>query len=116
MKKVNVHKDNLLEELQTNRENHREIYEEALEGYKDKVRAELENYLQRVENGDVLSIRVNLPRPEDHTDDYDRAIKMVQMSVDDELELTENEFAQYVMDDWGWKQSFTASTAMYTSS
>lgn len=113
MKKVKVRKEALLDELRENRSAHRRRYREALDGYKDKVRQELERYLKRVENGDVLDIRVRLPRPEDHSEDYDRAIKMVEMSVDEELELDEREFAELVMDDWGWKGQFLTSTAQY---
>ena len=39
---------------------------------------------------------------------------MAEMSVDDTLELTEDEFAMYVMDQWRWKQSFTDTTDRYT--
>lgn len=114
MRKVKVNKDELLSVLQENRASHREVYEKALEGYKDKVRAELENYLQRVENGDLIEVRVHLPKPEDHTEDYDRAIKMVNMSVDEELELDEAEFAELVMDDWGWKRQFMQMSQTYS--
>lgn len=45
--------------------------------------------------------------PEDHTDEYDQLLEMLAMSVDDEVELTAQEFAQYVRDDWSWKHQFT---------
>lgn len=113
MNKVKVRKDELLKELEHNRSEHRSRFERAVAGYSDKVREELEKYLERVKHGDVLEVRVSLPKPEDHSEDYDRAIKMVQMSVDENLELTEQEFAELVMDDWGWKRQFMTSTAYY---
>lgn len=132
MKEVNVRKDDLLEVLKENREKHYDLYEKALKGYKDKVREELndalerarervDEYLTKVEAGQVLDIslyvgpRANLPMPKEHTEDYDRAIKMVEMSVDDTLELTEVEFAELVMDDWGWKSQFIQTSTSYTS-
>ncbi len=51
--------------------------------------------------------------PEDHTRDYDRRIKMYEMDIDDTIEMTEQEFAQYVLDDWGWKQAWTTSNTAY---
>lgn len=113
MEKVRVNKQELLDVLQENRDAHEALYQRALDGYKDKVRAELENYLRRVEDGEVLRISVALPKPENHLDEYDRAIRMVEMSVDDVLELREKEFASLVMNDWGWMQQFLATTSYY---
>ncbi len=39
---------------------------------------------------------------------------MAEMSIDDTITLSEDEFAMYVMDQWRWKQSFTESTLVYT--
>jgi len=39
---------------------------------------------------------------------------MAMMSVEEVIELTEDEFAMYVMDQWSWKNSFTRTTTMYT--
>jgi hypothetical protein len=35
------------------------------------------------------------------------------METREEIELTEQEFAQYVMDDWSWKGQFTATNSAY---
>jgi hypothetical protein len=59
---------------------------------------------------------VSIPRPEDHTADYNRAIKMIEMHEGDTITLGEDEFAQLVMDDWAWKRQFLDSSAMYSLS
>lgn len=115
MEKVRVNKKQLLDVVMTNRKNHQDLYEAALEGYSQKVREELEHYLDRVKNGEVLQIAVILPKPENHLDDYNRAVRMIEMSVDAEIELKQNEFAQLVMDDWGWKRMFGETVTMYTA-
>jgi hypothetical protein len=114
MSMVTVKRDDLVAKLKTNRDGHRAIFEEALTGYKDKVVAELERHLQEVRAGKVRVIAVSLPEPSDHTRDYDRIISMCEMSVDEELELTQDEFASYVMDDWQWKRQFLSSNAGYS--
>lgn len=53
------------------------------------------------------------PMPVDHTDDYERAREMYTMSIDDVIELTENEFDQLVLDNWGWKGEFLRTTSAY---
>lgn len=114
MKSVKVKKDELLEVVSHNREGHRETFQQALEGYKAKVRAELEDYLRKIEDGMILAVRIALPKPEEHLDDYDRALTMIRMSVDDVIELNESDFASLVMDDWGWKGQFEATSVYYT--
>lgn len=46
---------------------------------------------------------LNILAPEDHTDEYDKAIGMLEMSVDDTVLITHDEYRQYVLDEWFWK-------------
>jgi hypothetical protein len=112
---VEVHKDELLEKLQRNRDNHRATFEKALEGYKRELYKELNYRISELTAGRVPNRHIQLPEPEDHTNDYDRVITMVEMSVSDTIKLTAQEFAQFVMDDWGWKQAFTNTSQRYIS-
>lgn len=92
------------------RKNHRSVFEEALEGYRNRLTAELERRVRDLRKGRRIDQYIGLPEPEDHTDDYDRILTMAEMSVAGTVDLTEDEFAMYVMDQWHWKQSFSAST------
>jgi hypothetical protein len=49
----------------------------------------------------------------DQTKDYDRVIRMLEMTVDEIITIGAVEFQQYVMDDWTWKEQFTASNSAY---
>jgi hypothetical protein len=51
-----------------------------------------------------------MPEPVDHTSDYDRVIAMLNMSVDSEIELDEDQFECFVLDQWGW-----SAKAMHTN-
>ena len=51
--------------------------------------------------------------PENHEDDFTRAIQMLEWEVGDEVMLAEDEFAQFVQDDWGWKQQFRTTGMAY---
>ena len=114
MKDVKVRRADLVEKLQENRASHRGIVEKAWAGYKSKVISELEKALERAKKGDKSHIFISLPMPEDHTKDYDRVITMFQMSVDTEIVLSEADFNNYVMDQWGWTGSFTTTNSTYT--
>lgn len=102
--------------LLSNRASHRAVFEEALEGYREAVVKELEEALVEAKKGQRRAFHSILVQPMDQTKEYDRVIKMLELSVDVQQFLTPVEFAQYVMDDWSWKQQFTASTVNYTKS
>lgn len=114
MNEVTVEKGALLEVLKKNREAHRGIFEKAQERYRERVLEELEKSLQDAQAGRHFRRHIELPEPEDHTGDYDRIIRMVEMSVKVDIELTQGEFATYVMDDWNWKRAWTTNTLAYT--
>ena len=113
MRTVTVNRDEFIQHVTKNRNSHRSVFEEALEGYRNRLTAELERRIRDLRRGREVDQYIGLPEPEDHTDDYDRILAMAEMSIDDTLELTEDEFAMYVMDQWRWKQSFSDSTALY---
>lgn len=110
---ITVKKDELLKELETNRNNHARDLEEAVAGYHQAVIRGLEHALADAREGKEYRTAIQLAEPEDHVADYDRVIKMVKMSVHDQLQVTETEFSQYVLDEWHWKGRFVATSAAY---
>lgn len=123
MRKVKVNKDELLVALKENREKHIREYQESVDGYKDMAIEEINRAMnrlkQRVEElraGEVMRLHAvgfDLEVPKNHQKDYDQVIKMVEMSVENELELSSDEFACYVMDDWEWKPDFERTSMSY---
>jgi hypothetical protein len=116
MEEVTIKKDEVLSVLKANRTNHRKIFEEALEGYKKKMIETLENSLADARAGKLTTLHISLPKPQDQTRDYDRAIKMLEMSIADSVTLSEQDFACYIQDDWMWKRQFLTSNAFYSGS
>ena len=113
MRIVTVNRDEFLLRVRKNRDSHRGVFEEALSGYRNRLLAEFERRVRDLQRGRHVNQYIGLPEPEDHTDDYDRILAMAEMSIEDSLELTEDEFGMYVMDQWRWKQSFSDSTDRY---
>lgn len=54
-----------------------------------------------------------LTYPENHLDDYDRVISMLEFSVADKVELTVTDFNAYVRNRWEWHRSFAGSNQAY---
>ena len=139
MRTVKVRKDELIEKLRSNREVHAADYKAACEGYAgqliEKVKAacrktfialdsrekELIGHIESQRFSELGSYtitisygaEVELRKPEDHTYDYDVALKMAEMEVEDIIELNQAEFQQFVMDDWAWKEEFNLTNRSY---
>ncbi len=111
---ITVDKLRLIEILEKNRDGHRRIFEEALVGWRERVLERVEELYQQAREGKLENAYLSLPRPEDHTRDYDRVIGMLQLDVNDQVELTASEYAMFVEDDWGWQKSFLLANADYS--
>lgn len=116
MKIITVSKSRLLDILKKNRENHRSVYEEAFAGYRNECIRVLEQNLKALKDGKKVVVQFYEQAPQDHTGDYDRVIRMLGMEVSDTVELDQQQFSNYVDDDWNWKQSWTVSNAKYAAS
>lgn len=112
---VACRKQDLLEALRANRENHRKDFELALQGWHDESIAALDKMKDDLGKGRRLDIMIHKPLPEDHTRDYDREIKKLEMCLDDHVIIPTQEFAHYVMDDWAWKQAWKMSNSSYVA-
>lgn len=116
LQSVRVSKQFLLKKLEANRTEHEKTYYEILEARHQKVIEALKAELKKAKIDKLYRPSFNLPLPENHTKDYDRAIGMLKASLDDEFELTGSEYDQYVNDDWSWKQMYTTVSGCYITS
>lgn len=112
---VTVKKDRLLTALQENRETHVDIFDKAQVAYRAAMIEELERGLAEAKAGKKIKRAFNLPLPEEHTDDFDTAIEMIDWEVGDEVELEHQEFEQYVLNKWRWAASFAGNTQSYVA-
>jgi uncharacterized protein YbgA (DUF1722 family) len=114
MKTVKVDKDKLLTTLKANREKHVAEYDEALENYKAAAVEVLAKRLKEARKGNIL-LHFDLPDPRKFEEDYDQAIEMVEWSLDDEIELMEQDFKAFVLNKWAWEQLFAGTTSIYNN-
>lgn len=123
-----VGRGTLIERLKEAREIHVEAYDEAVEGwirkYIEGLKKASEDCLQeakRAEAPDVTFKELKTPyldlpeRPLSHEGDYDEAITRYEMSLDDEIWLSNQDFNRYILDKWRWKGSFLDSVSSYAS-
>lgn len=140
---VEVDRKKLIETLETNKNRHVELYNEAIAGYKEaarsklkedgeRARQKLEKNLARVgeaiEDFDpdkphkftdyftlVEQVVMTLPVPKSYEAAYDAAIDIAKWDVNETMKLTFAEFNCFVRDEWDWKDNFLEVSNSYIS-
>ena len=118
MNSVKMNRKELLKIVKDNQKKHVAQYEESVADYKVAVVKLAKANLKLANTGDLAEIRKmknRIDAPQSYEDNYTRAIRMLELSVEDVIEIEEHIFNQLVLDEWGWKQQFTAMSAMYKS-
>jgi hypothetical protein len=113
MQEITVDKADLIEKIRANRDEHRSMFLKAQERYRDAMIAELDRALQEAREGKAIQRAFALPVPEDHTDDFDTAIEMLQWEQGDTVILVQRDFRCYVQNRWEWENSFLRNTGSY---
>ncbi len=113
---VKVDRDKLLQTLQENKAKHVAEYDEAVEEYRKQAEKALRKRAIEIRDGETLRKEIDdLPAPLSFAKDYDRAIAMVEWSTEGVLELDEQAFRAWVLDEWNWRGQFAGTTSLYNN-
>ena len=118
MRSVKINKKELLAIVRENKEKHVKEYNESVVDYKAaaiKVAAEHVELAKTGELAKIAKIRAMPSSPVSYEKEYDRAIRMLELSVEKEIEVEEDVFNQLVLDEWAWKHQFAATASLYKS-
>lgn len=112
---ITVNKNELLDKLQNNLEEHRTGVEKAQVNYRRKVLDELERRLLDAKDGKPLDVSVfaRMPVPRSYAAEYEQAIEELAWHTGEEIELSSRDFRRYVLDQWEWQGQFIASNSAY---
>ena len=110
---VTINKAELTDVLTQNRNTHREKFLAAQEAYRATVIELLDQRLADARAGKKIDLAFRLPVPEDHTADYNRELRMLEMEIANTVVLDSRLFDQLVMDNWSWSNAFAATNAVY---
>lgn len=118
MRSVKVNREELLKILLDNKKKHVKDYEESVKDYKKAALKVAKEHVELAKTGDldqIAKIRAMPQRPQSYEDSYNRAIRMMELSVESIIEVEEDVFNQLVLDEWHWKNAFVASASLYKS-
>jgi len=124
---VQMEKKKLLEAVKQNRTLHIEHWRRAHDKWRSLQIGKLKEYAEELQKAieaasdgkeiawpDKRSFQLTEPRS--HGKDYDRTVRRLEMSVDEFMYLTHDDFDRYVMDDWSWKREFNMTNSAYVES
>lgn len=111
---MNFSRTELLEKLKANLETHKKIVEEARAGYIEKAKVAVAARLEELNGGKVVALSFHLSPPQDYSEVYKTTIGMLEMSKDENITLTADEFRQLVQDEWDWTDNFLVSNRVYS--
>ena len=111
-RKIKVNKQELIDIVKKNKEAHIIDYAEAVVAYKKEALRQLRLQTKAVNKG-ALVVRINLTSPINEEKSYDKIIRMFEMDVQDEVEISVNEFNEYVLDETSFALQAKMSNSSY---
>ena len=115
MKNVKIERLRLLNIVIDNKAKHLAEYTEAVVDYKIAVTKVCKYNLSEIEANRIDKLKKVPDQPQTYENSYVRAIRMLELSAEDIIELDELTFNQLVLDEWQWKHSFSTSNTAYKS-
>lgn len=118
MRSVKLNKTELLGIVRENKSKHLRDYDEAVKDYKEAARNIVNYNVGKINEGTLESIAKckTIPAPpKSYEDEYSRAIRMLELSVETEIDLDADVFNQLVLDEWNWKNQFALMASTYKS-
>lgn len=116
MDTIEVVRTDVITKLKENRDLHKATFEEANANYRQVCVDALRARADDIDGGGKIQLHFDLPKPEDHTEDYDDAIAALEWDQRGTIELLHGDFRAYVLNKWHWERSFAANTMSYSNS
>lgn len=98
-RKINIKKIDVIHSIKQNKAKHQEEYKVAVEAFKQEAIDKIKSAQEALDKGNFESVNINLTRPEDKSEEYDKLILMFEMEVDETVILSQGEFNEYILDE-----------------
>jgi len=109
---IKINKAKLIETLKANKESHIKEYDKAVMAYQTEADKQLNELIGKNLAGD-LNIELNLIKPLNRAENYDKIIEMFEWEIQDDIELTQSEFKEYVQDEFDFAIQAKFANSMY---
>ena len=118
MQELRLQMVKLLEIIGKNREAHHAIFLEAEKRYREVAIKLFNRQIAAAREGKpfVLGEFIDLVQPVDRTADFDRAIQMLEIEVEDAVTLSTAGFSNFVLGQWNWSRQWAMSNSRHADS
>lgn len=114
MKEITVDKKKLEETLRANMKIHISEFEETHKVYSKMAKKAVEQLRGKLElETKGVDLYINLDEPKSNEKDYLTALEMLDLEVNTNVTISEQEFKQYIKDEWSWSGRFAVSKSSY---
>lgn len=110
--KVEVDRKKVIKKLKENLKKHQAENKSATELYTISLIKFCQENLTRAQSNKSIK-RSEPPKPKDYSDEYKRAIEMLELSNADTITLTANDYAKFYLDEWEWTRDWFAINSTY---
>lgn len=109
---IQLTKAKLIARITENEKKHIAAYNQAVKAYKVEALKQLAELTKAAKTGDT-SLRLNLTTPVDNRKNYAKIREMFEWDNRDEIELEQQEFNEYVLDETEYARHAQMSNSMY---
>jgi len=96
---ININKADLIAKIKENKQAHIKDYTEAVEAFKIQANNQIEKAGKHLESGELNEIKLNLKVPVNKESEYDKLVIMFEWEQKDIVELSQQEFNEYILDE-----------------
>jgi len=111
-RRIKVKKEKLIATIIKNRDAHILEYNEAVIAYKLTAIAKLNSLLEDAEDGG-LNLKLGLTSPVNNVSNYNKLIDIFTWEIESEVELSQDEFKEYIQDETSFTETAKFSNSMY---
>ena len=109
---IKVDKTKLIDTIKINKKEHVSEFNEAVVLYKKEALKQLKVQTENAKSG-TLDIRLHLVSPVNREENYDKLISMFDWELEGEVELSQGEFNEYVLNETSFAKSAKLANSTY---
>jgi len=114
--KIRVLIGEVLDTLIANKAKHAIDYAKGHEAWREAVVRKMKENLSLAVSKGEFKLAIRMPEPASYARDYDQIISLLKMAAkagEEVFELETSQHRAWVMDEWDWSSSFTATNSSY---
>ena len=112
---IKVDKKQLIAKIKENKENHIKEYEKAVENFKKEAAKKIKELSVSLKNENFDKLKLSMTVPENRSNEYDKLVLQFEWEIEDQVELSQGEFNEYIHDETPFAKQAKYSNTFYAN-